>query len=136
VLLGAFVKLRITTIASSCLSVCLCVWNNSVPTEPIFVKLVFEDSRKSVEKLRVSLNSYKNKRFFTLRPIHIFITPPLFLLGMGNISDKNCSVYQNTHFVLIDFFENRVVYEIMWKNFVERGRPRENMAYSHCVLDT
>jgi len=32
---------------------------------------------------------------------------------------------QNTHFVLSNFFffENRAVYETMWKNIVERGRP-------------
>ena len=29
-----------------------------------------------------------------------------------------------THSMLIFFFENRFVYEIMWKNMVERGRPR------------
>jgi len=31
-----------------------------------------------------------------------------------------------THFVFRNFFffENRVVYEIMWKNVVERGRPQ------------
>jgi hypothetical protein len=23
----------------------------------------------------------------------------------------------------------------MWKNFVERGRPRDNMAHAHCMLD-
>jgi hypothetical protein len=29
-----------------------------------------------------------------------------------------------THFVLVTFFENCVVYEIMRKNIVERGRPQ------------
>jgi hypothetical protein len=30
-----------------------------------------------------------------------------------------------THFIFNDFFfENRAVYEIMWKNTVERGRPQ------------
>jgi hypothetical protein len=27
------------------------------------------------------------------------------------------------------FFENRAVYEIMWKNIVVRGRPHDNMAH-------
>ena len=32
---------------------------------------------------------------------------------------------QNTHFVFSNFFkENLAVYEIMWKNIVERGRPQ------------
>jgi len=32
--------------------------------------------------------------------------------------------------------ENRAVYEIMWKYIVERGRPQDNMAHAHCMLDT
>jgi len=34
-----------------------------------------------------------------------------------------------THFVFSNFFffENRTVYEIMWKNIVERGRPQMTM---------
>ena len=33
---------------------------------------------------------------------------------------------QNTHFMFNNFFlfENRAVYEIMWKNIAERGRPQ------------
>jgi len=34
------------------------------------------------------------------------------------------------------FFENHAVYEIMWKNIVESGMPRDNMAHAHCMLDT
>jgi len=30
-------------------------------------------------------------------------------------------------------FENRAVYEVMWKNIVERGRPQINMAHAHCM---
>ena len=34
------------------------------------------------------------------------------------------------------FSENRTVYEIMWKNMVEFGRPQiPNMAHAHCMLD-
>ena len=44
---------------------------------------------------------------------------------MRKVSDKSCRENQNTHFVFNAFFffyENRAVYEIMWKNMVERGR--------------
>jgi len=43
-----------------------------------------------------------------------------------NVSDKICREYQNTHFVFVNFFflENRAVYEIMWKNMIDRGRPQ------------
>ena len=39
---------------------------------------------------------------------------------MRNISDKPCREIQNTHFMFnnIFFFENRAVYEIMWKKKV------------------
>ena len=39
------------------------------------------------------------------------------LLRMKNVPDKSCREIQNTHFVFCDlfFFENRAVYEIMWK---------------------
>jgi hypothetical protein len=35
-------------------------------------------------------------------------------------------------------FENLAVYDIMWKNVVERGRQATcgNMAHAHCMLDT
>jgi len=44
---------------------------------------------------------------------------------MRNISEKCCRENQNTHFLFSNFFlENRVVYEIMWKNNGERGGPQ------------
>jgi hypothetical protein len=46
---------------------------------------------------------------------------------MRNVSHKSCREIQNTHFVFniyIFFFENLAVYEIVWKNAVERGRTR------------
>jgi hypothetical protein len=42
-----------------------------------------------------------------------------------------------THFVFNNLFENRAVYETMWKNTVERKQATEdNMAHAHCMLDT
>ena len=44
---------------------------------------------------------------------------------MRNASHISCRENQNTHFVFSNFFlENRAVYQIMWKNIVERGRPQ------------
>jgi len=44
---------------------------------------------------------------------------------MRNASDKFVKEIK-THFVFSNFFffENRAVYEITWKNKVERGRPQ------------
>jgi hypothetical protein len=45
---------------------------------------------------------------------------------MRNVSDKSCRENQNTHFVFRNFFffENRAVYEIMWKNISEPDGPQ------------
>jgi hypothetical protein len=47
------------------------------------------------------------------------------LLRMIHVSDKNYRENQNTRFIFSNFFfsENPAVYVIMWKNFVEPGRP-------------
>jgi len=44
---------------------------------------------------------------------------------MRNISNKICIENQNTHFVLKNcFFQNRAVYEKMWKNILDRDWPQ------------
>jgi hypothetical protein len=43
---------------------------------------------------------------------------------MRNVLDKSCRKNQNILFLATFFFENRAVYEIMWKNIVETGRPQ------------
>jgi hypothetical protein len=66
---------------------------------------------------------------------------------MKNVSEKSCRETQNT-FMFNFFFENRAVYEIMWKNIVERGRaqmtiwrtriacwiPKAKTAHTGCVI--
>jgi len=42
---------------------------------------------------------------------------------MRNVSNERCTENQNTFFVQQLFFENRALYEIMWKNIAEPGRP-------------
>jgi hypothetical protein len=42
-----------------------------------------------------------------------------------------------THIVVSNsYFENRAVYELIWTNIVERGKPQMTMAYAHFILDT
>ena len=55
-----------------------------------------------------------------------FIIPHSFLLRMRNVSDQICREIQNAHFVFGNFFffENRAVYEKMYKNIIERDRPQ------------
>jgi len=46
------------------------------------------------------------------------------LLIMRNVSGKTCRENKNTHLMFNDFFENRSIYQIMWKNIVEPERPQ------------
>jgi hypothetical protein len=49
---------------------------------------------------------------------------------MRNVADKVID-NKKTHFVFSNFFfESRAVYEIMWKNVVERGRPQITILYA------
>jgi len=47
------------------------------------------------------------------------------LLRTRNFSDKDCRK-KSKHILgtIISFFENRALYEIMWKNIVASGRPQ------------
>jgi hypothetical protein len=82
--------------------------------------------RKSVEKIEGSLKSEKNKRYLTRRPIYIFLSyVAQFFLEWETFQTKVVEKIK-THILwsVTFFFENRAVYEIMWKNTVERGRPQ------------
>jgi hypothetical protein len=47
------------------------------------------------------------------------------LVTMRNVSDKVFRENQNTYSVFSkSFFENYFLYEIMWKNVVERDKPQ------------
>jgi len=75
------------------------------------------------------------------------------ILILRNVSDKSCRENQNTHFVFNNFiFENRMIYEKMWKffclenrtfyeknlkeNMVEPDRPQMTRAHAHFTLRT
>jgi hypothetical protein len=56
---------------------------------------------------------------------------------MKNASDKSCreNKKHNSRSVTLFSFENRAVYEAMWKNIVQRGQAADNnMAHAHCML--
>ena len=64
-----------------------------------------------------------------------FIISCSFLLRMRNVSEKKIVEQIKTHFLYsITLFENRAVYEIMWQNMVQRGRPQ--MKCGACALHT
>jgi hypothetical protein len=43
---------------------------------------------------------------------------------MKNISDKSCTEIKTQILGLVTFFENSAVYETIWKNIVDRGKPQ------------
>jgi hypothetical protein len=48
---------------------------------------------------------------------------------MRNVSDKSCIENQNTHFIVNFGVEVSAMYEIMWKNIVERAGQGDNVAH-------
>jgi len=54
---------------------------------------------------------------------------------MRNVSDKLCRENKNTLFMFNTFlFENRDVYEKMWKNMGQPGTPETAIQYGLCAL--
>jgi hypothetical protein len=99
--LGAFAKLP-TAAVSSCLSVRVSVRMEKLGSHWVdFHEIWYAYFRKSVEKIQVSLKSYKNNGYFLEDQYNI---SGLFLLRMRNVLDKSCRGRQNTHFVLSNFF--------------------------------
>ena len=86
---------------------------------------------KSVGKIQVLLKSDKNKGYFTWRPIYILIISRSHFLRMKNVSGKICRENQNTHSVFNNFFFNCAIYETMWKNILEWGRPQMTILHMH-----
>jgi len=60
----------------------------------------------------------------TINNTFLIYLAQLFL--MKNVSDKVYGEDQNTRFIMFNniFFENRTVYEKMWENREEPGRPQ------------
>jgi hypothetical protein len=83
-------------------------------------------SRKSAEKIQISLKSDKNNGILPEDQYTFMNISHSVLLRMRNISGKRCRENQNTHFTLRNFFffENRAIYVMTWKNMVDPGRPQ------------
>ena len=52
------------------------------------------------------------------------IRSSVVILRMKNVSDKDVEKIKTHILCAITFFENHAVFEIMWKNTVERGKPQ------------
>jgi hypothetical protein len=68
---------------------------------------------------------------------HTFLSYLVYFFLEWEIFRTNIVEKIRTHILCsVTFFENRAVYEIMWKNILQRGRSQMAMAHAHCMLDT
>ena len=61
-----------------------------------------------------------NEDHYTILNIQLIST----LLRMKNVSDQICKENRNANFMFNNFFLNRAVYEVMWKNTVLPDWPQ------------
>jgi hypothetical protein len=90
------------------MSVCLClsVHPHAItrcPLEGFSWNLIFEDFRKSVQKIQFSIKFEANNWYLIYRHLYIDDNISRILIVMKNVSDKGCRENQNTHFVFINF---------------------------------
>jgi hypothetical protein len=86
--------------------------------------------RKSVEKIQVSIKSHKNSLYFTWRPIYIFYQ--ISLNSSENDKHFRKTLWRKLRHILYSVnspppHENPAVYDIIWKNTVECGRPQKTI---------
>jgi hypothetical protein len=81
--------------------------------------------RKFVEEIQVSLKPNKNNGTSHEAQNTFLIISRLILLKIRSVSEKIVEKIKHTHCVQqIFFLENRALYEIMWKNIVQWGKPQ------------
>jgi hypothetical protein len=126
-------------LASSCLFICLCflpsVWNNSAPTEWIFVILIIRAFLlKSVQIIQVSVESGNNNGHF---PWPIYIYDNISLNSPWNEGCFKHNLYRNSKNIVPAQNSNPPPppkIEVMLNNKVEPNWPQTTMQYGACVL--
>jgi len=88
-------------------------------------------------KFRLHLNLTRITGILYVDQCTFLIISRSVLRRLKNVSDESCWETRNTHFMFSNlFFENRAVYEIMWKNIVEPDRPQITIQciYISCLI--
>jgi hypothetical protein len=124
-------KRRVSKIAKSNISFVMSVRlsvlkrrKTGFPQDEFFLgRVIFEDFSKSVNKIQVSLHSYKVTG--TLHEILCTFMRlcRVILLRMRNVSDKTCKEKKHTFYFQELFPPKSANYDIMWKNTVQPNRP-------------
>ena len=125
--LGTFAKLWKATI-SFVMSVCPSVRpQERLQLDGFLLNWIFEDFSKIC---RVKFKFHWNRKRIITGTIHedrytFLIISHSVPLKMKNVSERDLEKMKKTHFLCaVTFSENRTVYEILWKNIVEWGRPQ------------
>jgi hypothetical protein len=140
--LGVFAKLQKVTISftmSACPSVPPSAWKNSVLTGQIFKKKLYMSIfRKSVKKIQVSLKSDKNNSTLHEDQRTFFIITRSGLLRVGNVSDKSCRENQNTYFMFLQHFFQKLCHlcDNVEKYYTAGQITDDNMGHPNRMLDT
>ena len=73
-----------------------------------------------------------NKGYFNWRPIYFLIICHSVLPRMRSISGNSYRENQNTQFIFSNFIlKNSAIYEVMWKNIADTGRPQMTIWCMH-----
>jgi len=126
-------KATISFVMSIRPSVLQSAWTTRLPLDGFSWNLTFENFfGKLSRKFKFHYNLTRITGTLHEDRYTVLIISHLFLIRMKNVSDKSCTAHQNTHFVFSNlFFETRSIYEIMWKNIVERRRPQMTIWRMH-----
>ena len=90
--------------------------------------------RKSVEQIQVSLKSNNNNGLYMKINVKLWSYLAEFFSDWKMFQTTVVEKIKTCILCSIAFFENRVVYEIMWENTVEPDRPQMITEHGACVL--
>ena len=93
---------------------------------------------KFVEKNQISLKYDKNNGYLIGRPIFIFYFISFYFSWNEKYCRENCRGNQNTNIMFNYFLFSKIapyLYEIMWKNTVERDRPQMTI-WCMCIVSS
>jgi hypothetical protein len=129
-ILGAFAELR-QVIISIVMSVRPSVCPHGTTRVPVDgFSRYFTLFRKSVAKIKLASKYDKNNGYFTWRPMWIYDNISLHSsYNETCLRQKMQRKSKHKFYVQKLFSESRIVYEIMWKNMVEPGRPQMTIKY-------
>ena len=139
--LVAFAKFRIDTISivmSVRPSVHLSAWSNSVPTEQsslkFYIWVFFENLSR---KFTFHYDLTKMTVILHIDQYTLLIISRLVLHTIRSVSNKTVEKIKTHVLCSVNFSENCVVYEIIWKNRVDADRPHVSdniMLHRKCPL--